>query len=227
MAKVSLNWVLGLLLIAGLASIGPRPVPASTERTLAWEDLMPPETDLRAPFKHLSQVQISDLYELHKMHSWRRTDGGKNDTAVSGQIDELTAKLTAQDLDVAALLKKMADALDEYKKQQSTPVAGLNGEMVRLPGYVLPLEFGGQAVSEFFLVPYVGACIHTPPPPANQIVLVKLKQSYKVSGLYDAVWVTGRLKVVENKRQLGYRDGVGRVASTYEIEGMKIVPYEN
>ncbi len=115
----------------------------------------------------------------------------------------------------------------EYNNLMSKPVAALDGQEIRLPGYVLPLEFSDRlAVSELFLVPYVGACIHTPPPPANQIVLVKLNQSYRVSGLYDAVWVSGRLRVVESKRELGYRDGTGKVTTTYELEGVGIKPYE-
>ena len=57
-------------------------------------------------------------------------------------------------------------------------------------------------------------------------MLVKLKQTYKMNGLFDAVWVSGRLKIVKISRELGYSDGVGKVASTYELEGTKIVPYK-
>jgi hypothetical protein len=226
MLRTCLNGFVGLFLAVTMAVIAPHQAPASNERTISWEDLTPPAEDLRKPFEHLSETQMSDLYELYKLHGWLRTDGGKKDTSLGQQIDEMTKTLADQQLDVADLLAKLTASLAAYDKLKSTPVAALDGELIRMPGYVLPLEFGGDAVSEFFLVPYVGACIHTPPPAANQIVLVRLNQTYKMNGLYDAVWVTGRLKIVENEMKLGYRDGVGKVSSTYEIEGMKIVPYK-
>ena len=51
-----------------------------------------------------------------------------------------------------------------------------------MPGYLLPLEFSGKLVSEFLLVPWVGACIHTPPPPPNQIVHVKTDKPIELAG---------------------------------------------
>jgi len=50
-------------------------------------------------------------------------------------------------------------------------------------------------VTDFLLVPFVGACIHVPPPPANQIIYVKIEQGFDVQGTFDPVWVTGTLKV--------------------------------
>jgi hypothetical protein len=74
-------------------------------------------------------------------------------------------------------------------------VASLDGQHVRLGGYVVPLDFEATRVKEFLLVPFVGACIHVPPPPANQIVYVKSEQGFDVQGTFDPVWVTGVLKV--------------------------------
>ena len=74
------------------------------------------------------------------------------------------------------------------------PVVGaLDGERVRIPGYIVPLDFAGTELTEFLLVPYFGACIHVPPPPSNQIVHVKLKDPFKDGGMFVPVWVTGTL----------------------------------
>jgi uncharacterized protein len=67
---------------------------------------------------------------------------------------------------------------------------------VHIGGYVVPLDFDATRVKEFLLVPYVGACIHVPPPPANQIIYVKAEQGFDVRGSFDPVWVTGALKVI-------------------------------
>jgi hypothetical protein len=74
----------------------------------------------------------------------------------------------------------------------------LNGQSVKLPGYLLPLDSDGETTSEFLLVPYFGACIHVPPPPANQTIYVKSSQPVKTEGLFDPVWVSGKI-IVEHK----------------------------
>lgn len=66
-----------------------------------------------------------------------------------------------------------------------------NDKLVRIPGYIVPLGFVGSAVTEGLLVPYVGACIHVPPPPANQIVFIRLKEMQDQASLWDPVWATG------------------------------------
>jgi hypothetical protein len=73
-------------------------------------------------------------------------------------------------------------------------VAELDGNRVSIGGYVVPLDFEATTVKEFLLVPFVGACIHVPPPPANQIIYVKSPQGFEVSGSFDAVTVTGTIK---------------------------------
>jgi hypothetical protein len=74
-------------------------------------------------------------------------------------------------------------------------VTALDGKRVRIGGYVVSLDFDATRVKEFLLVPFVGACIHVPPPPANQIVYVRSAQGFDVKGLFEPVWVTGTLKV--------------------------------
>jgi hypothetical protein len=73
-------------------------------------------------------------------------------------------------------------------------VAELDGKRVRIGGYVVSLDFDATKVKEFLLVPFVGACIHVPPPPANQIVYVRSEPGFEVTGMFDPVWVTGVLK---------------------------------
>jgi uncharacterized protein len=73
-------------------------------------------------------------------------------------------------------------------------VTELNGRHVRIGGYVVPLDFEATTVKEFLLVPFVGACIHVPPPPANQIIYVKADKGLEVGGQFDPVTVTGTIK---------------------------------
>jgi uncharacterized protein len=75
-----------------------------------------------------------------------------------------------------------------------TTVSSLNNTRVRIPGYVVPLDFSPKnTYSGFLLVPYFGACIHTPPPPPNQIVYVAANPQVTVKDIWAPVWVEGVL----------------------------------
>jgi len=97
--------------------------------------------------------------------------------------------------------------------------ADLDGKIIKMAGFVTPLGFDGGRISEFLLVPFVGACIHVPPPPANQIVYVSGVKDYAPSGgLIYPVWVTGKLKATPIDTDLA---NVG-----YQIEGAKVEAYD-
>ena len=82
-------------------------------------------------------------------------------------------------------------------------VNSLHGQHIRLPCFVAPLERSAKGISEFLLVPYFGACIHSPPPPANQIVHVISTEPISEKTAQAAVWVSGRLDVVRFESALG------------------------
>ncbi len=96
--------------------------------------------------------------------------------------------------------------------------ASLHGAYVRLPGFIIPIEQSSDGVSEFVLVPYVGACIHTPPPPPNQLVLVQAANPWPGDKLWDPVWVIGRMRAQLQSTA---------VAETgYTMSAEKIEPYK-
>lgn len=85
----------------------------------------------------------------------------------------------------------------------SKTVAALKGKVIRLGGYPVPLETNPQGkVTELFLVPYPGACIHVPPPPPNQIVWVRYKQGIALEDLYTPLWVDGTLEIQKTQHDL-------------------------
>ena len=98
-------------------------------------------------------------------------------------------------------------------------VEALDGKRVKLPGFVVPLEGDGKNLSEFLLVPYYGACIHVPPPPANQTVYVKVpKGDAEIRNAFDTVWVTGTMSAKPFNSNLA--------TAGYQIEADEIIPYE-
>jgi uncharacterized protein len=93
-------------------------------------------------------------------------------------------------------------------------VAELDGKRVRIGGYVVPLDFDATTVKEFLLVPYVGACIHVPPPPPNQIIYVKTEKGFEIGGTFDPVYVTGTIKTASQY--------TGLAETGYSIDAEKV-----
>ena len=94
-------------------------------------------------------------------------------------------------------------------------VPALDGQLIRLPGYIVPLEVSEDGrTTDFLLVPYFGACIHTPPPPANQIIhAVSAKPRGKMRSM-EAFWVSGTLEIQRAETAwgaAGYRLRVERI----------------
>ena len=98
-------------------------------------------------------------------------------------------------------------------------VPALDGQLIRLPGYIVPLEVSEDGrTTDFLLVPYFGACIHVPPPPSNQIVHVTSKEGVKLDELYQPYWIVGALQVKPSTSELA--------DAGYQMDAQKIVVYE-
>jgi uncharacterized protein len=111
-------------------------------------------------------------------------------------ITNLSA-LNDADPKVMDLMRAMREAWDKAPTEPA-----LDGSRVKLPGYVVPLEEDKAGLTEFLLVPYFGACIHSPPPPANQIVLVSPVRPAAFKSM-DTVWVSGLLRTQRGDSPMG------------------------
>jgi hypothetical protein len=90
------------------------------------------------------------------------------------------------------------------QKQTTTVNQDLAGALVRLPGFVVPIGSPRNGlVNEFFLVPYIGACIHVPPPPSNQMVYVTSASGIAADAIHEAYWVTGKMRVENRTTPIG------------------------
>jgi uncharacterized protein len=115
------------------------------------------------------------------------------------------------------MLQKMQQAWEKAPVEPS-----LEGSRIRIPGFVVPLEEKKGELAEFLLVPYFGACIHVPPPPANQIIHVTLAKPVKGTHSMDAVWVSGVLHAIRSEA----RTGMGLASAGYTMNGTTVEPYK-
>jgi hypothetical protein len=144
----------------------------TTYRTAHWDDLIP-EDDLDAlvnPPMYLMEIE----------------DGSPEDQ-IGGEIQKQ--------------LMENSDSRYQQALVSTRVMPEMDGQSIRIPGFVVPLEFDDeQVITEFFLVPYFGACIHTPPPPPNQIIYVNAPTGLTLEYLSDPFWISGTIstKLVEN-----------------------------
>jgi hypothetical protein len=189
-------WMLGIIFAgANVAADLDETVLQDTDNlvfeTIEWPDLMPPEVlaILLNPPEYIAEIE----------------DGSAEDQ-------------------ISSQMKSAVNQSEEDAYQQalvSTDVnENLDGAMIRIPGFVVPLEFDEeQTISQFFLVPYFGACLHMPPPPPNQIILVNAPKGIQMSALYDPFWIEGQLSTSFQENDMA--------TSAYAMRLQRIEPYSN
>jgi hypothetical protein len=107
--------------------------------------------------------------------------------------------------------------LDYITGKAPDDLQALDGKEVRIPGFMVPLEDNSQRVAEFLLVPSPQACIHVPPPPPNQMVLVEMDESTHARVEFGPIWIYGQLSLHSKRHQYG--------ESSFTMKGMHIEPY--
>ena len=217
MGRLHRELVLLCALIASLAY-------AEAPRQITWDDLVVKLSAAENPFANVSMDQLELFVDVASIRD-RKARG----ITVSQQdlVNERTAadKLKKAGFDVDTLLARRDEIAEQKRANLSAVNASLDGKTIRLPGYLLPLEFSGKDVTEFLLVPWVGACIHTPPPPPNQIVYVKSIKPYPMKGAFDAVRVTGRMTATASTKTVYIADGSSDIDIGYSLQASDVEAY--
>jgi len=162
--------------------------------TIMWEDLMPEGSE-----EELMR-EYEDFYAmLEKRYA-------ANTTTLADAADPYAAISEGSEFDYMPQLGSF-DTVSE-----------LNGELVRIPGYVVPFDFNSKARhSELLFVPYMGACIHTPPPPPNQIIFIRADPAIQVEDIWAPYWIEGTLNTEKVENELG--------DAAYAMEISTLEPY--
>ncbi|MGR3714798.1 MAG: DUF3299 domain-containing protein [Shimia sp.] len=206
-----------LLLVAPFAM-------AADPLSVGWDELAPPFTTYENPFEDLSSHQMNKLAHLLQLRTLADTG---TDATASEDAEMLAAEMEAEGLDVEWLFAERERIIAHRTREATDPNKDVVGKNIRIPGYLLPLEVKDGKATEFLLVPTVGACIHTPPPPANQIVLVSYPQGFEAGGLYTPIWISGTIKSDPGERSLYLVDGNLDVNITYTMTAGLVENYTN
>lgn len=197
--------------------------PAGDARELGWTDLTV-KVEFDDPFEKLTRDQLMELSIYARIQRL-----GKAGKAVSEgmkkEMADAAASLRKQGVDIEGLLAKREEITALRKKRAMAMDSTLDGKTIRMPGYALALEYDGKKVTEFLLVPWVGACIHTPPPAPNQIVYVEASEAFETASRFEPVWITGTMKVGSMNKELYLVDGSSDIDIGYSMTGATIEKY--
>lgn len=221
MKKSFVNLFPTLLFVVALAV----PVVAAQMQQLGWEDLLK-KVEFEDPFEALTQEQ---LYQLGRVARVRALQDRKSKTlsaSMRKDAEEAETVLQAAGIDINGLLSRREEIKELRRQRAYAVVDDLNGQQVRMPGYALPLEFSNKKITEFLLVPWVGACIHTPPPPPNQIVFVQTAEGIDNHGQFTPVWVSGVMAVKAATKDLFLVDGSTGINVGYRLTEARVEPYK-
>ena len=222
MKKPTINMAFLSLLIVSFAV----PSVAVQVKQLAWDDLIPRSVAFDDPFEALDRETLEYLGFVARIRGLIAA-GKPVSQETKEEAAEVEAELINDGIDVDALLARRDEVRELRKKRAGAVVEELDGAPVKMPGYLLPLEFSGQKVTEFLLVPWVGACIHTPPPPPNQIVHVILDENnaFKSRSIYEPVWVAGKMLTQASTKNLFFKDGSNDIHTSYKLQATLVERY--
>ena len=208
--------VLGLLLAAWTHAADYTPV--------NWADLQG-KLEYDDPFLRLSEEQRYYLSIYARLDTLEKYSPGQVTDAMREEKQQAETLLTEQGVDIEYLLDNRERVTELRREAANKTNTELADPEIEMGGFMLALEMVDGKVSEFLLVPTVGACIHTPPPPPNQIVLVRPKDPVMSKSRFEAVRIRGKMKISQKNSSLFLVDGQGSVNSGYLLEAEEVSKY--
>jgi len=191
-----------------------------------WTDLkgkIPPYQD---PFASLTEDQLYNLSLYNRITEMKKlfpSYGVKDE--VLKEAEQAKAQLIKENIDIEEMFAKR-DSIKE-KRQKAALVTNnlLADKEIEMSGYMLALEFDNGEVSEFLLVPTIGACSHKAVPPANQLIYVIAKEPVAAESPYMPIKVTGTLRLTPSTQDLYLVDGKREIKMAYSLENTSVAPF--
>jgi len=201
-------------------------LPSQKTTELDWGALIPEGFAFHDPFAKLTEDQLYDLAQVARIELLIENKPTTVSQEMKTKKEGLKGYLQKQGINADELIAQREYVTEMRTKNANAVVKELHMSKVKLAGYLLPLNIDNEKSSEFLLVPWVGACIHTPPPPKNQIVHVFHPQGYKAPSRYQAVVVEGMMFTGKSEAELYLIDGSSMIQSLYTMKETTITPYK-
>lgn len=212
-----------LILLLGLTSV----IQAQTQpMKIDWQDLQGKVEPYQNPFADLTEDQLYNLSLYGRISEMKKFfPDYKITEEMEKEAETAKATLIAENVDMDYLFKQRLVLIERRKKAALVTNDLLANREIEMSGYMLALEFDDGKVSEFLLVPTIGACSHKPIPPANQLIYVKAKQSILAGSPYMPIKITGTLRVTPSTQDLYLVDGKKQIKMSYSLEDAIVEPF--
>ncbi len=204
-------------------------LPASAEsHAITWKDLLPEEeVHFNDPFEKLTEEQLHDLRMVARIRSLIENGKASPDGPSADEERRIIIRLHEQGIDVEWLFSQRERITEQRRERMESGGKGVNGSRIRIPGYMLPLESGPEGVTRFLLVPWMGACIHTPQPPPNQIIHVSVPGATASRTRFAPVWIEGAIRLEPGQHDLFLLDGTQSISVAYSMTTDSISEYSS
>ena len=190
-------------------------------KSLTWSDLKV-KMDFDDPFTKLSSKQLYNLGQVANIRERQKNPEDELSQYSLSLKDSLENQLIAEGIDIDGLIAQRYEIAALRQKQFEAVDTALNNTNIHIEGYLLPLNYVDNKTTEFLLVPWVGACIHTPPPPKNQLIYVYTNEGYEVKSRFQPVSVEGIIATQSRISTLYLVDGSDEISSGYSMLEVKI-----
>ncbi|QIE42071.1 DUF3299 domain-containing protein [Rhodobacteraceae bacterium SC52] len=184
---------------------------ADAPALVIWDDLAPSIAPYDDTFLEMTYKQKDDLRTI--LDAARRSE----DTALAERAQEARARLRTEGYDADTLLAQRLVVMQKRREEATGVTDRYLEREVLVDGYVLPLRAGEGRVHSFLLVPWVGACIHTPPPPPNQMIRIDVPEGIEIDKTFHAIRLRGVLAHEPTVSNLFLVDGTRLVEASYML----------
>lgn len=199
---------------------------AAEYKTIGWEDLQGKVEAYDDPFKQLTEEQIYNISIYARISKMDKVTPKRVSEGMRKEVKKAEETLKKEGVNIAYLLSQREHIKEMRKKTASAVNLDLNNTNISMSGFMLALDLKEGKTNEFLLVPTVGACIHTPPPPMNQIVYVTINKAVKAGLRFEAVTISGKIISKNMSSNLFLVDGKSDINSGYTMQADKVVKFK-
>ncbi|MEH6453843.1 MAG: DUF3299 domain-containing protein [Psychromonas sp.] len=198
---------------------------ASEPMKIRFNDLQGKIAPYADPFADLTSDQLYNLSIYARIQKMQEIVPERVTQSMIDDAESAKQSLEEDKIDIEYLFAQREIIMEKRKQAAMATNPLLADKVIEMGGYMLPLEFNNGKVSEFLLVPTIGACSHKPVPAPNQILLVRTAEPIEVGNTYMPVRVTGTLRITPQTKELFLVDGQKGINMSYTIEAANVEPY--
>lgn len=193
---------------------------------IGWQDLQGKVAPYQDPFSDLTEDQLYNLSVYGRVTEMKKMFPSYDlSESMIKEAEDAKAQLIKENVDIDEMFAQRKIIMEKRKKAASVTNGLLADKEIEMSGYMLALEFDNGQVSEFLLVPTIGACSHKPVPPANQLIYVKSQEAITTGSPYLPVKITGTLRITPSTQDLYLVDGKKEINMAYSLDNAIVKPF--